>query len=120
MHGHRRLLPAPQKYSTEVPKRPCLLSLHGSLIGVGKRAGALITPHMLWRFSALLSLRERMDVISLQRLLGHADISMTSHYVATFNEHPVAAHSKRDLGIWLEVIIPVNLVNSWPIMTVFS
>jgi integrase/recombinase XerD len=68
---------------------------------LSQRAGLKVTPHALRRTFALMSLRQGMDVISLQRLMGHADVSMTSHYVQMCDNDLVAAHQKAGLDSWL-------------------
>jgi site-specific recombinase XerD len=42
-----------------------------------------------------------MDLLSLQRLMGHADLSMTSHYVQLLDEDLIRAHEKANLDSWL-------------------
>ncbi len=64
---------------------------------LSRRAGIRITPHMLRRTFALMALRQGMDLISLQRPVGHADLNMTSRYVALLDEDLAAAHNKHGL-----------------------
>lgn len=68
---------------------------------IGHRAGIHITPHALRRTFATLSLKGGMDVISLQRLMGHADVSMTAHYVQLLDVDLVAAHEAHGLDSWI-------------------
>jgi site-specific recombinase XerD len=42
-----------------------------------------------------------MDILSLQRLMGHADIAMTSHYVQMLDADLIAAHEQHGLDRWL-------------------
>ncbi|MGA2820291.1 MAG: tyrosine-type recombinase/integrase [Anaerolineales bacterium] len=67
----------------------------------GKRKGLYVTPHALRRTFAVQSLRGGMDLLSLQRLMGHADLSMTSHYVQLLDEDLIRAHEKANLDSWL-------------------
>lgn len=64
-------------------------------------AGIRVTPHPLRRTFALMSLRQGIEVISLQRLLGHADVSMTVHYCQLLDSDLIAAHRKAGLDSWL-------------------
>jgi integrase/recombinase XerD len=66
-----------------------------------QRVGLRITTHMLRRTFALMALRQGMALISLQRLMGHADLSMTSNYIATLDEDLVPAHQRAGLYRWL-------------------
>lgn len=40
-------------------------------------------------------------MLALQRLQGHADLSMTQHYCQLLNEDLIRAHEKADLDSWL-------------------
>jgi site-specific recombinase XerD len=42
-----------------------------------------------------------MDVLSLQRLMGHSDVSMTSHYVQMCDADLLTTHQKAGLDRWL-------------------
>ena len=52
------------------------------------------TLHSFRRAFALLSLRNGVDVFSLQRLLGHADLSVLRRYLAQNNEDLRRAHER--------------------------
>jgi integrase len=71
------------------------------MIRLGRKSGIRITPHMFRRTFATMSVRQGMDMISLQRLMGHANISMTGRYVNLLDEDLVAAHSEHGLDRWL-------------------
>lgn len=68
---------------------------------LGRKAGVKVTPHALRRTFALQALRKGMDVMSLMRLMGHADIAMTSHYVQLLDSDVLSAHQKAGLDSWL-------------------
>jgi integrase/recombinase XerD len=51
-------------------------------------------PHAFRRAFALASLRQGMDVVSLQRLLGHADLSVISRYTKQTKEDLRAVHEE--------------------------
>jgi site-specific recombinase XerD len=42
-----------------------------------------------------------MDLITLQRLMGHSDVSMTARYVKLLTEDLVAEHEDHGLDAWL-------------------
>ncbi len=64
----------------------------------GRRAEAAGVPvpslHAFRRSFALLSLRAGMDVYSLQRLMGHADLSVLRRYLAQTEEDLRRAHER--------------------------
>ncbi len=72
------------------------------MIRLSRKSGIRNTPHMFRRTFATMSVRQGMDMISLQRLMGHADISMTARYTDLLDEDLVAAHTKHGLDTWLE------------------
>lgn len=51
-------------------------------------------PHAFRRAFALASLRQGMDVVSLQRLLGHADLSLIARYAKQTQEDLRAVHER--------------------------
>lgn len=62
---------------------------------LGKRAGvADVTPHRFRRTFAVLSLRAGMDVLTLQRILGHADLGTTRRYVRLVDDDLRASHKR--------------------------
>jgi integrase/recombinase XerD len=67
----------------------------------GQRAGVKVSPHALRRTFARLSLLQGIDIINLQKLMGHSDISMTSHYIQSLDEDLLAAHQAHGLDGWL-------------------
>ena len=78
---------------------PCWLS--HMVHQLGKRKGLYVTPHALRRTFAIQTLRGGMNVLALQRLLGHADLSMTQHSCQLLDEDLIRAHEKADLDSWL-------------------
>lgn len=60
---------------------------------LGKRAGvADVTPHRFRRTFAVLSLRAGMDVLTLQRIMGHADLGTTRRYVNLVDDDLRTSH----------------------------
>ncbi len=69
--------------------------LRQALERIAKRAGVEdVSPHVLRRTFALWSLRSGMDVYSLQRLMGHADLAMLRKYLALVQSDLEAAHKR--------------------------
>lgn len=59
---------------------------------IKKRTGIHVTPHALRRTFVILSLRNGMDVLHLQALLGHASLDMVYHYAQMVDEDLLQAH----------------------------
>ena len=59
---------------------------------LSKRTGVHVTPHSLRRTFTILSLRGGMDVLHLQALLGHADLTMVEHYAQMVDDDLLQAH----------------------------
>lgn len=76
--------------------RPLQLSgLRELLRRLGQRAGvAHCHPHTFRRTFALWSLRSGMDIYTLQRLMGHADLTMLQRYLALVEQDLQEAHRK--------------------------
>lgn len=68
--------------------------LRSLLLRVGKRAGIDLSPHMLRRTFATLSLRAGMNPLHLQGLLGHSSLEMTRRYVLMLDDDLLAAHQE--------------------------
>ena len=62
------------------------------------RCGIRVRPHILRPTFSRQSLRQGMDPITLQRLMGHPDPSMTSRYVKFQAEDLLAEHEDRRLN----------------------
>ena len=58
-----------------------------------KRTGVKITPHMLRHTFATQAHRRGMDLLVLQKALGHSDLEMVRHYAAVDDEDVRRAHS---------------------------
>ncbi|WP_322793342.1 tyrosine-type recombinase/integrase [Bellilinea sp.] len=61
---------------------------------LSKRSGIKVTPHMLRRSFATLSLKLGMDLVSLQMLMGHASIETTRKYIQLLDDDLQNAHRK--------------------------
>jgi integrase/recombinase XerD len=57
-----------------------------------KRTGIHVTAHALRRTFVILSLRNGMDVLHLQAMLGHEDLTMIQHYAQMVDEDLLQAH----------------------------
>ena len=66
--------------------------LRSCLLNIGKRAKIHISPHILRRTFATLSLRSGMNPLHLQGLLGHSSLEMTRRYVSIVDDDLLAAH----------------------------
>lgn len=79
-------------------------SLHKLFVRLGERAKVEgVHPHRLRHTFALSTLRNGLDPLTLQRLLGHTTLSMTNHYVAMTthdlsNRHAAASPLSHLLG----------------------
>ena len=75
---------------------------HQTIARLGKRANIRekrCSPHTLRHTAAVLFLRRGGDALSLQRLLGHTTLAMTTHYVASASLDDVeAAHRRASPG----------------------
>lgn len=66
----------------------------------GKKAGIenkQTTPHQFRRTFAVECVKSGMDVFTLQKMLGHANISTTRIYVNLDNSHLIKSHEKIDV-----------------------
>lgn len=62
---------------------------------LGEQAGVLpCSPHRFRRTFALWSLRNGMDIFTLQRLMGHSDISVLSRYLALVEDDLERSHER--------------------------
>jgi site-specific recombinase XerD len=88
-------------FQTDEGMRLSAMGLRSIFQRLGKRAGFKISPHMLRRTCAVQFLREHGDVIALQALLGHADVSMTAHYCALLSDDVLSEHRQHGADSWL-------------------
>lgn len=61
---------------------------------LSEKAGFKVTPHMLRRSFATLALKNGMDIVSLQGLMGHSNLVTTRKYIQWLDEDLLAAHRR--------------------------
>jgi integrase/recombinase XerD len=88
-------------FQTDEGMRLTPMGLRSIFERLGKRAGEKISPHALRRSFAIASLRQGMNLIALQRLMGHADVSTTGVYVQYVSEDLITEHRAHGLDGWL-------------------
>jgi len=90
---HREVTPLSPLWTTQQDKRLTYAGLRQVIRRRAARAGVQ-TPslHSFRRGFALLSLRAGMDIYSLQRLMGHSDLSVLRRYLAQTEEDLQRAH----------------------------
>jgi len=64
------------------------------LIRISNKVGIHLSPHILRRTFATLSLKSGMDVFHLQKLLGHSTLEMTRRYVDMIDSDLLKAHKE--------------------------
>lgn len=79
-------------WQTKGGKRLTENGLRSVLLRIGGRAGIHLTPHMLRRTFAILSLRAGMGELHVQALLGHASLEMVRHYAQMADHDLSIAH----------------------------
>lgn len=80
-------------FHTERSERFTPRSLHKLVERLGKRAGvADCYPHRIRHTAAIMMLRNGMDPLTLQRVLGHTTLQMTMRYVALNTQDLQNAH----------------------------
>jgi len=103
--AYRRSLSCTQSaspmFQTRFGNRMCGPGMRSIFPRLVARVGFLVTPHILRRTFARHSLRNGMDLITLQRLMGHSDPSMTARYIRLVTEDLVAEHADHGLDAWL-------------------
>ncbi len=57
-----------------------------------ERIGIYVSPHALRRTFVIMSLRNGMDVLHLQAMLGHSSLDMVYHYAQMVDEDLLQAH----------------------------
>jgi site-specific recombinase XerD len=88
-------------FTTDEGMRLTAFGLRSMFVRLGKRAGFPISPHMLRRTCAVQSLTSGMDVITLQKFLGHADVSTTAIYCNLLPDDVLSEHQAHGLDGWL-------------------
>ncbi len=68
--------------------------LRMALRRMGERAGVHVSPLILRRTFATLSLRSGINPIHLQALMGHASLAMTNHYITVVDDDLIGSHQK--------------------------
>lgn len=81
------------------PRNGLLLGLSASgirqvLRRLSERSGMKIAPHSLRRFAATQMLRHGADLISVQRILGHRQVSTTATYLLLTEDDLRMVHEK--------------------------
>ncbi|WP_322506577.1 tyrosine-type recombinase/integrase [Anaerolinea sp.] len=69
-------------------------SMQRMFLRLSKLSGIKVTPHMLRRSFATLSLKFGMDMVSLQMLMGHASIETARRYIQLLSDDLQDAHKK--------------------------
>lgn len=69
-------------------------SMQKMFLRLSKQSGIKVTPHMLRRSFATLSLKFGMDMVSLQMLMGHASLDTTRRYIQLLSDDLQNAHKK--------------------------
>jgi len=77
------------------------MGLRSAIIRISKRAGVPVSPHGLRRTFATLSLRSGMNLLTLQRLLGHSSLEMTEKHAAQLDADLVREHEEHGLDAWI-------------------
>ncbi|GAB4405088.1 MAG: hypothetical protein Kow00123_17150 [Anaerolineales bacterium] len=94
-HGASNDTPASPLWITRTGDRLTYWGLRQILRRRAERAGVPApSPHDFRRAFALAALRNGVDLISLQRLLGHADLTVIRRYLAQTDGDLQAAHAK--------------------------
>lgn len=70
-------------------------TLRGIIVRLGKAARVRASPHQFRHTAAIEHLRHGMDLVSLQHLLGHADITTTRGYLEALQDEDVEERAKR-------------------------
>jgi site-specific recombinase XerD len=97
----RKIGEADPLFQTDEGMRLSAMGLRSIFERLCKRAGFKVSPHMLRRTCAVQSLRGGMDVVTLQKILGHADLSMTAHYCALLTDDVLEEHQAHGADSWL-------------------
>lgn len=70
-------------------------TLRGVIERLADKVGVHATPHMFRHTAAILHLKNGMDLVSLQHLLGHNDISTTRGYLEALKDKDVEDKARR-------------------------
>lgn len=61
---------------------------------LSRATGIHVTPHAMRRTFVILSLRADMNLLALQSLLGHEDLTMVKHYAQLVDDDLISEHTK--------------------------
>ncbi len=86
--------PEAPAFQTKDGQRLTVYGLSALLARLSKKVGFRVGPHALRRTFATLALQNGMDLVSVQMLMGHADITTTRQYIQWLDGDLVAAHQK--------------------------
>ena len=70
-------------------------ALRGAIVRLANAAGIRATTHQFRHTAAIEHLRNGMDLVSLQHLLGHTSITTTRKYLTALQDEDVEARAKR-------------------------
>ena len=81
-------------FQTLSGKRLTPNGLRSALLRIGDRCGVHVSPHIMRRTFATLSLKAGMNPLHLQGLLGHSSLEMTRRYCQMVDEDLLEAHKE--------------------------
>jgi len=96
LRAYMRTLPNQQEnaplFQTETGERFTVNGLQSLFVRLSNKAGFKVSAHMLRRTFATLSLKNGMDIVSLQTLLGHSSLETTRRYIQWLDSDLLEAH----------------------------
>jgi integrase/recombinase XerD len=87
--GHEASSPL---FQTRRQTRFAANGLRSAILRIARISGVPISPHMLRRTFATLSLKNKMNVLHLQGLMGHSSLQMTERYIQLLEADLIEAH----------------------------
>ena len=79
-------------FQTSFGERLKVMGLRSVFKRLSEASGVHLTPHVLRRTFATLSLRAGMNLLYLQGLMGHSTVEMTRRYVQMIDDDLLEAH----------------------------